>query len=109
MSALVVDRSLCTELGFKTNLPSTLHVDNKATVDGAHSEKLSKESRFMAMRLLWLREMVQNSLVRIRHVATVDNHADIFTKLLPAAKHNAFRAVLMGTTPPPVLFALYGT
>ena len=109
VKALLGFNIMLTELGFKTNIPSTLHVDNKATVDGAHSEKLSKESRFMAMRLLWLREMVQNSLVRIRHVTTVDNHADIFTKLLPAAKHNAFRAVLMGTTPPPVLFALYGT
>ena len=52
------------ELGFEATLPTTLHVNNKAPVENAHSEKLSKKSRFMAMRLLWLREMVRNSLVR---------------------------------------------
>jgi len=61
--------TMLTELGVNTYLPSTLRVDNKASVDGAFgSKKLSKESRFMAMRLLWLRDMVRNSLVRIRRV-----------------------------------------
>ena len=109
VKALLGFTIMLTELGFKTTLPTTLHVDNKATVDSAHSEKLSKESRFMAMRLLWLREMVQNSLVHIRHVATGDNHSDIFTKILPAQKHNAFRATLMGTAAPATLLALFGT
>jgi hypothetical protein len=52
----------------------------------------------MAMRLKWLREMVRNSLVGVRHIVTGDNHSDIFTKLLPATKHAEFRAILMGTT-----------
>jgi len=55
VKALLGFTIMLTELGFKASLPTTLHVDNKATVDSAHSEKLSKESRFMAMRLLWLR------------------------------------------------------
>jgi len=109
VKALLGFTIMLTELGFKAALPTTLLVDNKATVDSAHSEKLSKESRFMAMRLLWLREMVHNSLVRIKHVATGDNHADIFTKILPAHKHNTFRATLMGTDSTPILCSLFGT
>jgi hypothetical protein len=109
-SSLLGFTIMLTELvGFKASLPTTLHVDNKATVDSAHSEKLSKESRFMAMRLLWLREMVRNSLVHIRHVATDDNHSDIFTKISPAHKDIAFRATLMGTAAPTVLLAHFGT
>ena len=83
-------------LGFPQALPVPILVDNKATVDGAHSEKISKESRFMAMRLAWLREMVRNNLITVQHVATGDNHADVFTKVLPAAQHAVFRASLMG-------------
>ena len=63
----------------------------------------------MAMRLLWLREMVRNSLVRIKHVATGDNHSDIFTKILPAHKHNTFRAILMGNESAPVIYSRFGT
>jgi len=100
---------MLSELGFHAKLPTTLHVDNMATVAGAHSEKISKESRFMSMRLKWLREMVRNSLVGIRHVLTGDNHADIFTKILPAHQHNVFRAVLMGTATATVAYGLFGT
>ena len=100
---------MLSELGFHANLPTTLHVDNMATVAGAHSEKISKESRFMAMRLKWLRETVRNSLVGVRHVMTNDNHADIFTKLLPATKHAEFRPILMGTAAATVVYALFGT
>ena len=100
---------MLSELGFHAKLPTTLHVDNKATVDGAHSEKISKESRFMSMRLKWLREMVRNSLVGIRHVLTGDNHADIFTKILTAHQHDTFRAVLMGTGTATVAYAMFGT
>jgi len=99
---------MLSELGFPANLPTTLHVDNKATVDGAHSEKISKESRFMSMRLKWLREMVRNSLVGIRHVLTGDNHADIFTKLLSAKTHAEFRAILMGWAPATASYGPYG-
>jgi hypothetical protein len=100
---------MLSELGFHSHLPATLHVDNMATVAGAHSEKISKESRFMAMRLKWLRKMVRSNLVGIRHVATGDNHADIFTKNLPAHQHAIFRAVLMGTATATVAYGLFGT
>ena len=50
----------------------------------------------MAMRLAWLRKMVRNNLITVQHVATGDNHADVFTKFLPAAQHAVFRASLMG-------------
>ena len=100
---------LLSEFGFKAELPTTLHVDNKATVDGAHTEKVSKDSRFMSLRLKWLREMVRNSLVGIRHIATGDNHADVFTKILPAPLHATFRAVLMGSTAAAVVYSFIGT
>jgi hypothetical protein len=62
----------------------------------------------MSMRLKWLREMVRNSLVGIHHVLTGNNHADIFTKILPAHQHDAFRAALMGTATATVAYTMFG-
>jgi hypothetical protein len=66
-------------------------------VDGAHSEKISKDSRFMAMRLAWLREMVRNNLIHVQHLEGDKNPSDVFTKILPAPRHAHLRAILMGT------------
>ena len=95
------------ELGFSPKSPCPIRVDNKATVDGAHSEKISKESRFMAMRLKWLREMVLHDLIGISHITTGDNIADVFTKILPATLHARFRAILMGTATLAAIYTLY--
>ena len=84
------------ELGFKSPTPVPVHVDNSATVLGAYSEKTHKDSRHMSMRIFWLREMVANNLVGLRHIATGDNFSDVFTKILPRSKHDACRAFLMG-------------
>ena len=61
------------------------------------------------MRLKWLREMVRNSLVGIRNIATGDNHADVFTKILPAPLHATFRAVLVGSAAAAVIYSFIGT
>ena len=88
---------MLSELGFPQATPVPIHVDNKATVDGAHSEKVSKDSRFMAMRLAWLREMVRNNLIRVQHIEGDKNPSDVFTKIMPAPRHAHLRAILMGT------------
>jgi len=101
---------LLSELGFTQQLPLDLHVDNKATVDGAHMSRVHKDSRHQAMRLRWLQEIVRNNIVNIRHIATGDNIADIFTKNLPSRLHQHFRAILMGhATIAIALTVAYGT
>ena len=67
---------MLSELGFPQATPVPIYGDNKATVDGAHSEKISKDSRFMAMRLAWLREMVRNNLIHVQHLEG-DNWAGV--------------------------------
>ena len=49
----------------------------------------------MAMRLRWLREIVQRGFVTLRYVQTRDNVADVFTKLLAPADHDRLRTALM--------------
>ena len=91
---------LLNEIGFLDHLPEDVlplscGVDNKATVDGTTSDKIYKDSRFMAMRLRWLREIVSRGFVALRYVQTRDNVADIFTKLLSPSDHDRLRIALM--------------
>ena len=64
---------LLSECGFRPLLPAPAFVDNQATVDSSRSEKVSRESRFMGMRLYWLREIVRVHLIDPRHIATDKN------------------------------------
>jgi len=91
---------LLNEIGFLDHLPEDVlplscGVDNKATVDGTTSDKIYKDSRFMAMRLRWLREIVSRGFVALRYVQTRDNVADIFTKLLSPSDHDRLRLAPM--------------
>ena len=67
-------------------------------MDGAHSDKVTKDSRHQAMRLAWIREAVRNQVVRLVHVTTGENEADVFTKILAGPAHSRIRATLMGHT-----------
>lgn len=84
------------ELGFTPADPMRVMVDNKATVDGAHSDKVTKDSRHQAMRLAWLRDIVRSEIICLTHVTTGKNLADIHTKILAGPAHARLRAVLMG-------------
>jgi hypothetical protein len=97
--AMLGARLLLAELGFGPKQTLELLVDNKATVDGAMSEKIHKDSRHTALRLRFIRDHVRLSLISITHVVTTSNLADIFTKLLPGPQHHRIRNVLMGTAP----------
>ena len=85
------------ELGFSPTTPLRIGVDNKATVDGAHSDKITKDSRHQAMRLAWLRDVVRSEIISLTHVSTGKNNADVHTKLLSGPAHARIRANLMGT------------
>ena len=76
--------------------PLPLFVDNKATVDGAHSDRVARDSRHQGMRLAWLRDVVRSSIITLDHVTTDANLADIFTKILTGPVHARIRVQLMG-------------
>ena len=75
-----------------------IYVDNQPVVDNANSDRIHKDSRHLALRLAWIRELVTDSMIRVRKIATSANVADVFTKELGATEHRRFRDVLMGTT-----------
>lgn len=96
LSVLIV----LTEMGLRPPEipPMDIYVDNQPVVDNANSDRIHKDSRHLALRLAWIRELVTDSMIRVRKIATSANVADVFTKELGATEHRRFRDVLMGTT-----------
>ena len=79
--------------------PMELHIDNQPLVSNAHTARLHRDNRHQALRLAWIREMVSNSLIDVRKIATKSNASDIFTKPLTPVEHRRLREVLMGDKP----------
>ena len=89
---------LLNECGFRPRLPAPRYVDNQATVDGTRSERVTRESRFMGMRLYWLRELVRAGLLDPRSIDTTENSSDLMTKLVAEPIRTVHRPYLMGHT-----------
>ena len=113
VKAMIAVAIILNELGYGkgTNdfLPMPLWVDNQPVVDNTQSDRLHRDSRHYAIRIAWIREMVKNSLIDVRKIATHSNVADVFTKVLAPIEHRKFRAVLMGEAPLASLGFVLGT
>ena len=57
---------------------------------------LTNVARHIAVRFLYVRELVGHGIVTMRWVSSARNIADIFTKALPATVFNMIRCVLIG-------------
>ena len=69
--------------------------DNQACIRMASNPVVSSRNRHFAMRMWWLRQQVEERTVRMQHVPTDEQRADIFTKTLPAPRFLALRDVIM--------------
>ncbi|CAI7793761.1 unnamed protein product, partial [Closterium sp. NIES-54] len=81
---------LLTDLGERPCSPPVLYVDNKATI-ALCQEHITKH---IALHYFLARELQQRGQLRLTHVATRANTADIFTKALPPGDHQRFCSLL---------------
>ena len=75
---------------------STVFEDNKGCIELANSPKMRPRTRHIAIKYHHFRDHVRQGKVRIEHVASEDQLADIFTKPLPLATFSRLRNSLMG-------------
>ena len=59
--------------------PSTIYVDNSAVLALATGAQ-NKRTKHIAIRMQALADWVASGQIRLLHVSTADNHADILTK-----------------------------
>ena len=88
-------RTLLAEMGLEQDEPTTLYVDNSGAVELSRDRKSCHRSRHVDRRFFKVRELEAMGVVRVKHVPTDRNRADLLTKALPREAFNRHRASLM--------------
>ena len=76
---------LLESLEFEVALPMVLEMDNSGAVDIANSWSVGGRMRHVDVRNYFLRELKDQGLLVIKHIAGEQNDADIFTKNVTSA------------------------
>ncbi|CAI7812601.1 unnamed protein product [Closterium sp. NIES-53] len=85
---------LLTDLGELPRSPPVLYVDNKAMLALCREHRLEHRTKHIALRYFLARELQQRGQLRLAHVASQANTADIFTKALQPCDHQRFCTML---------------
>ena len=88
-------RTLLAEMGLEQDEPTTLYVDNSGAVELSRDRKSCHRSRHVDRRFFKVRELEAMGVVRVKHIPTDRNRADLLTKALPREAFNRHRASLM--------------
>ena len=81
-------RSLHTELKLlQTDVPTQIYGDNKGSIAMANNPTFHKKSKHIAIRWHWVRDLVQDRVVRFDSIRDPQQTADVLTKALPCIKH----------------------
>ena len=69
--------------------------DNQACIKMAENPEVSARNRHFAMRMWWLRDLVTKQQIVFTYIPTLDQLADIFTKVLPGPRFLHLRDIIM--------------
>nr|XP_016495881.1 PREDICTED: uncharacterized mitochondrial protein AtMg00810-like [Nicotiana tabacum] len=86
MAARVVEISwltrLCKELGAEVELPVELHCDSKAAIQIAANPIFHERTKHIDIDLHFIRERIQQGIVKTKYVMSKDQEEDLFPKAL---------------------------
>ena len=71
-----------------------IRVDNKSAIELAKNPVHHERSKHIDVRFHFIREQVKKGDMRMIHVASLDQVADIFTKPLPTALLENFKTMI---------------
>ena len=83
-------RSMLTELGSPSSLPTHISVDNDGTISFAENSGFHARSKHIDVRHHFVRERIASHEVSVSYCPTSENTADLFTKALDKSKHEYF-------------------
>jgi hypothetical protein len=73
-------RELMAELGHKQNEPTVVYEDNKSCISFALNATSHERTKHIDTRKYWLRDLVRDEKIELKHVVSNNQIADIFTK-----------------------------
>ena len=91
-------RGLMLELGVADESPLELATDNSAARDLSYNPEHHKRVKHIERRHFFVRECVENMMLRVPYVNTVDNEADLFTKVLSPRVFYPLRDAIMNVS-----------
>ena len=95
-SAVAIRGILDEEIGLEQTDPTALATDSSSAIDLTNDPMHYDKSKHIARRDLFIRELVENEVIKPFHIATTKNPADMLTKPLSKAAFNTHRATMMG-------------
>ena len=75
-------RNMLAEIGFPQSQPTVLYEDNQGCVAMVNNHVVTGRNRHFCVKMAWLRGQKRNGVVVFTFVASKNNVADIFTKIL---------------------------
>ncbi|KAJ4764255.1 polyprotein [Rhynchospora pubera] len=87
-------RKVLGDMGEKQDMATVLFCDNKSAIAMSKNSVFHKRTKHIDLKHHYIREMVEDEEVMIKHVKTGDQLADIFTKALPCDKFVYLRELL---------------
>jgi hypothetical protein len=88
---IVWERQFLASLGFPQVGPTPMYCDNQGAIAIIENDTLAKLSRYLDIKLLWLRELRSDSVISPHYVRTSSQIADGLTKPLARPQFEAFR------------------
>jgi hypothetical protein len=95
-------QSLLSELHYSSNSSPLLYCDNISTILMAENPVFHARTKHIEIDLHFVREKVQSQEIRIQHVNSAAQIADIFTKALPSSQFLNLREKLRVDIPRPL-------
>ena len=90
--------ALLRDLGLEQTAPTVLRVDNTGAIELSRDRKSCNKSRHIDRRYFKVREFTASGNVKVVHVPTQDNAADVLTKwLAPATFHQHVATLTLGS------------
>jgi hypothetical protein len=87
-------RGFLSELGFSQLEPTVIYTDSQSAMALINSFNVGNNSAHLVMRLNYLHEVVEQGLIALKFIDTLNQVADILTKALPIHSHEHFKDIL---------------
>ena len=81
-------RNLYNELGYNQEFLTVIKGDNNGSITMARNQQFHSRSKHIAIRWHWVRDLVEQNLIKIETCWDPQQTADVLTKALPRPKHN---------------------
>ena len=83
-------KELLNEFKIKINLPIILYQDNKSTIKNIQQQKVNTRMKHLDIKYYFIKELVEEKIIKIDYIPTENNIANICTKGLSTQLHNKF-------------------